>query len=185
MDIGNRVRNYRKNKNWTILDLSKKAGVTSSMISQIERNICSPSLSLLRKIAEAFEIPVWVLLYDDEMNEPSLIRKKDRKTIAIGDNGQLIQAYLTPRRNQFNGKDHQLEIIYDEWAPGLEGGFMQHKGEEAVFILHGQLEAVIGDNTYLLNEGDCIFYLPEVPHNLKNVGTETVQFLTIITPPEF
>lgn len=70
--------------------------------------------------------------------------------IAIGEGGLLKQAYLTPRLKQFNGRDHQLEIIYDEWAPGVEGGFMQHKGEEAVFILSGLLEATIEEESYQL-----------------------------------
>lgn len=185
MDIGSRVRTFRKNKNLTIRDLSKKAGVTSSMISQIERNLCNPSLSLLRKIADTFEIPVWVLLYDDKSAHPSLIRKDERNIIAIGKDGGLKQAYLTPRLKQFNGQDHQLEIIFDEWAPGVEGGFMQHKGEEALYILSGQLEVTIEEESYLLDEGDCLFYLAEVPHNLQNAGQNVVKFLTIITPPEF
>lgn len=185
MDIGNRIRTLRKAKKMTIRDLAEQIDVTSSMISQVERNICNPSLSLLRKVADVFGMPVWVLLHFEDGQEHNLIRKKDRKMIAIGENGRLKQAYLTPRRKQFNGKDHQLEIIYDEWEPGTEGGFFQHAGEEAVFILSGELEAVVEEDSYLLMEGDCLFYLAETPHNLRNSGDTTVRFLTIITPPEF
>lgn len=185
MDIGTRIKNLRKSKRLTIKELAEKSGVTGSMISQIEHNTCNPSLALLRKVAEAFEMPVWVLLYDESEGEHNLIRQSDRRMIAIGEDGQLKQAYLTPRRKQFNGQDHQLEIIYDEWAPGVEGGFIQHKGEEAVFILSGQLDAIIVDKVYTLTDGDCLFYLANVPHNLKNSGHTTVKFLTIVTPPEF
>ena len=184
MDIGERVRQLRKFQKLTIRDLADRVGVTSSMISQIERNTCNPSLSLLRKVAEALDTPIWMLLYD-ESAEYNLIRKEKRNIIAIGEGGLLKQAYLTPHRKQFNGHDHQLEVIYDEWGPGVDGGFQQHYFEEEIFILSGQLEATIADKIHILNEGDCLFYLSETPHKLRTVGKTTVKFLTIITPPEF
>ena len=187
MDIGSRVRSIRKSKNLTIGDLAEKAGVTNSMISQIERNICNPSLLLLRKVAEALDMPVWVLLYEEEedSNELFLFRKNQRKIIALGENNQQLQAYLTPQTKQIHGRDHQLEIIYDEWVPGVDGGFMKHHGEEAVFVLSGELEAIIADKSAVLQEGDCLFYFADSPHCLKNAGSKPVKFLTIITPPDF
>ena len=184
MDVGERVRQLRKSQKLTIRDLADRVGVTSSMISQIERDTCNPSLSLLRKVAEALDTPIWMLLYD-ESAEYNLIRKNKRNMISIGEGGSLKQAYLTPHRKQFNGRDHQLEVIYDEWGPGVDVGFQQHKGEEAIFILSGQLEATVADDVHILNEGDCLFYLSETPHKLRNIGQTIVQFLTIITPPEF
>lgn len=186
MDIGAKIREIRKSKKISIRSMAEQAEVSASMISQIERNLCNPSLLLLRRIAEILDMPIWALLYDEEKSTASLIRKEDRQLINIDKEGRLKQAYLTPKLNtRIEENERELEIIYDEWEPGVSSGFMTHKGEEAVYVLSGKLEASIGSDVFALSEGDCLFYDPETPHQLGNNSETTVKFLTIITPATF
>lgn len=188
MDVGKKIREMRQAKKISIRSMAEQTGVTASMISQVERNLCSPSLLLLRNISEVLGIPVWFLLYDSDKPHTALTRKDERKLINIDKEGRLKQAYLVPvpgRRIEEDDHESQLEVIYDDWESGAASGFISHKGEEAVFLLAGKLEVSVGDDVVILNEGDCITYFADTPHQLKSIGDENAQFLTIITPATF
>lgn len=188
MDIGKKIREMRQAKKISIRSMAEQTGVTPSMISQVERNLCSPSLLLLRNISEVLGIPVWFLLYDSDKPHTALTRKDERMLINIDKEGKLKQAYLVPaqgRRIEEEDHESQLEVIFDDWQPGAASGFISHKGEEAVFILSGKLEVSVGDDVIVLNEGDCVTYFADTPHQIKSIGDENAQFLTIITPATF
>ncbi|MDF2616737.1 MAG: sinR [Sedimentibacter sp.] len=63
--IGEKIRNIRKSKSLTIVELSEKIDVTSGYISQIERDLISPSLAVLKRLSQALEVPLSVLFMED------------------------------------------------------------------------------------------------------------------------
>lgn len=183
MDLGARIRLVRTDKNISIKELAEAVSVSPSMISQIERNLCNPSLPLLKHIAQSLELPLWGLLYEEELST-RVIRKDNRKIITVSDNGKMQQAYLTPNRNLLKDKNQGLEIIHNEWKKESSSGFFNHAGEEAIYVLEGSIEITIGEESYILEQDDCIYYEASVPHNV-HVLSDVAKFLAIITPPSF
>ena len=74
--LGKRIRDLRQSKNMRILDLANMTGLTSSMISQVERSGISPSIETLKKIGNALDVPVGYFFEEDNeditQNEQSL-----------------------------------------------------------------------------------------------------------------
>ena len=76
--IGDRVRENRKSKKYTLEQLAEASGLTASYISQMERNLTEPSISSLRKIAQVLQVPISSFLEEDQAHT-QLIRKQKRK----------------------------------------------------------------------------------------------------------
>lgn len=75
--LGERIRNFRKNKSITLQQLSDETGLSIGYISQIERNLVDPSLSSLRKISKSLDIPTYLLMetekYSDDLTTKTVM----------------------------------------------------------------------------------------------------------------
>ena len=93
--IGEKIKSIRMEKGITAKDLAIKAEVTPGYISQIERNLISPSLSVLMRIAEGLEIPLVSLFSQEEQEEVTVIAKDKRTKIQFADINMEYQ-FVTP-----------------------------------------------------------------------------------------
>jgi quercetin dioxygenase-like cupin family protein len=83
--------------------------------------------------------------------------------------------------------NRDMEIIQGRLEPGgvtCETP-LPHPGEEATLVLKGKMEIQVGSETYILEEGDCIYYYASLPHKITNVGEGELVFVSAITPPKF
>ena len=58
--LGEQVRNVRKSRGITLKELAERTGLSIGYISQIERDLTDPSLSTLRKLSEALDVPTYL-----------------------------------------------------------------------------------------------------------------------------
>lgn len=93
--IGEKIKFIRTEKGITGKELAEKAEVTPGYISQIERNLISPSLSVLMRIAEVLEIPLVSLFTEEEEEQVTVIRKDKRTKIQFADINMEYQ-FATP-----------------------------------------------------------------------------------------
>ena len=82
MTVGKRIKEIRKKKKLTLRELSKKADISISFISDIENGRSNPSLERLKSIAAALDTPVSVLLGESVSDEVS--EKNDTESSSIG-----------------------------------------------------------------------------------------------------
>lgn len=189
MDIGSTIRELRHLKQMTLDELSKKSNVSVSLLSMIERNKSVPTVRTLEKAVDALGTTISTLFGDIEDTKRESIKskrvailpKKKRKKLILGpERANAFYELLTPdyRRN--------LEIVYIHFPVGNnKGEFISHKGEECGIILEGRLKAYIGDQTFILEDGDCIYLDSSMPHCWQNVGEIEVRAFWINTPATF
>lgn len=72
MTIGQRIKNLRQKKNWTQKELGEKVGINWTNITRYEKDKIKPSVKMLRKFADALEVPADKLVYDEEETKPDL-----------------------------------------------------------------------------------------------------------------
>ena len=82
MDVGKRLKSIRLIRNISQRELAKRAGVTNSTISMIEKNSVSPSISSLKKVLNGIPISL-VEFFTEENNEPEGNSIDDSKCISI------------------------------------------------------------------------------------------------------
>ena len=113
--IGDRIREARKRKSITLNQLAERSGLTASYISQAERNLAEPSLSSLRKLAGALQVPLYYFL-DDEIPQVQVTRADQRRKLALPDS-DIIYEYLTPV-GASETEPPKLEVIVLRLNPG-------------------------------------------------------------------
>ncbi len=182
--LGKKVREIRISKGLKLSELAKKTGLSTSYISLLERALTSPSISSLRKIAEALETPLFHFLIEENKSS-ILIRKDERKKLALP-NSNIIHEYVTPISVDNQVKPKQ-EIIYTELDPGCWSSdeAMGHRADECLLVLEGKIEVQVGMESYILNEGDSLYIEEMLPHRYYTMSDTKAKLISALVPPNF
>ncbi len=189
MEIGEKIKELRIQNGFTLEELSKRSDVSISLLSMVERNMSAPTVRTLDRIVKAFGTTISNFYRDMENaridksspDKVTVIHKADRKKLVLGpERAKAYYELLTPDYRR------KLEIIYIHFPVGRnEGDFISHEGEECGVILEGRLKAYVGNRTYILEEGDCIYLDSSTPHRWENIGAIEVRAFWINTPATF
>lgn len=175
--LGRRIRALRSERGLTLTGLAARVGITRSFLSSVERGVAYPSLLVLRSIAAALEVPVFLLFTAPEANG-IVVRKGSRKAIRPP-GAPLSYELVSPDLRR------KIEMIIVHLKPGLDSAAMAHVGEECALVLKGRVAITVGDVEYELGEGDSIYYDSGLPHKARAVGDEPAEIVSAITPPNF
>lgn len=180
-DLGLTIRRLRESRQLSLKEVAARSGLTQSFLSQVERNLTSPSVASLRKVAQAFGVPLTELFQGPVIPENRVVRRAERRQL-IHPSRQWRDYLLTP---SLTGK---LQVILSVIEPGGGSGeepYAHDSDEECVVILRGRLEFWVGPDRYLLEEGDSIVFESRIPHRNRNAGPEQAEVLWITTPPSY
>ena len=182
---GRRIREMRKRRGLTLKEVAEATGYTIGHISQIERDLKSPSLVALRKIAACLDCSeVWLIMGDSELSAKSPEEGKNSK-----------ESYLVRKENRIPMKIPEIDVSYSIFTPSklpnaqeaqITGLIVRLKPntwvtekmishgnyDESLLLLKGELELRIDNSTYMIYEGDS-FYIPKnCLHNYLNTSNE-------------
>lgn len=188
MSLGEKIRGQRMKLGLKGLDLAEKSGLSPGFISQIERGLVNPSVSTLKRIGDALNIPIGVLFEEPDSKEEEkefsvskspVVYENQRKMLSP--NKGVIFYLLNP---DLSG---DIEFILDIFEPGATTGeeLYTHQGEECGLILEGELEVQLEDKKYLLKKGDSITFKSTILHKKTNTGKTKSISIWANTPPWF
>lgn len=180
LQLGTRIRSLRQARHLTLRDVADRAGVTESFLSQVERDVTSPSIATVHKIARALDLSISQLFAEDAATG-RVVRRKDRRRVAYAGLG-AVDEFLT------SNMAGRLQMIMTTIEPGGGTGaepYTHDSDEEVVVVLAGTLDLWVGDEHYVLHEGDAITFPSRLPHWNANQGEEPVTVLFCMTPPSF
>ena len=182
---GSRIREMRKKRGLTLKAVADATGYTIGHISQIERDLKSPSLVALRKIAACLKCSeVWLIMDDSELSAKSpeegkkskesyLIRKENRIPMKIPEI-DVSYSIFTPSKLP-NAQEAQMTGLIVRLKPNTwvtEKMISHGNYDESLLLLKGELELRIDNSTYMIYEGDS-FYIPKnCLHNYLNTSNE-------------
>lgn len=181
VELGGLIQRLRLEASISIGSLALSAGLSSGLVSQIERGLGNPSYTTLIKLAHALHVPVGKFFGGEEPDERvSLVRVGDRRRLLLSER-DLVYELLTP---SMNGKLGMLQV---QIAPGWSNESVPyvHEGEECVTITEGELLIVIGGTRYLLATGDSLTYDSSAPHWYRNDTDSPAVLIGAMTPPSF
>jgi len=179
--FGKKLRTIRERRGITMKALAAAAGVSESLISQIERNLVSPSLDTLVSIVDVLEIDLEYLFHElKQKRKVSLVRPGGRNRHTIDG-----VTYEQISKTSDGPPEHQIEAVLITLPPGMEKGSREygHRGRELGFILAGTGSLEYGTEVYDIAEGDGISFASDIPHTLKNLGERPLEAVWIIAPP--
>ncbi|EIK54809.1 transcriptional regulator [Stutzerimonas stutzeri TS44] len=182
MDVGVRLQTIRKLKGLSQRELAKRAGVTNSTISMIEKNSVSPSISSLKKVLGG--IPMSLVEFfspDFEQDSDTQVVYKASELIDISDGAVSMKLV---------GKAHPgraIAFLDETYPPGADTGLdmLAHQGEETGMLVEGRLELTVAGQTYLLETGDSYYFESSKPHRFHNPFDAPARLISATTPANF
>lgn len=180
--LGAFLRAIRMERNLTIKDVAQKAGISSSLLSQIERNRISPSLDTLLQILEVYGVsPDKFFKTYETSSTVEIIKSSERKMI----HRKGFKYEKLSGRSQTKG-NHSFNAFFLQLEPGAKRGdpVNGHLGRELGIVLSGQAQLKYGDEIYDLSIGDSVSFFSEIPHRLINTGETNFQAYWIVTPAD-
>lgn len=180
--IGLTVKAERTRAELTLAELSMKSGVSSPMISKIERGQVSASLATLSSIADAIGIPIINFFAGTvEIGEVSFVRQNEGINVQRA-GSTYGHGYKELGRIMAGGVE--IEIYAVTYQGDVSGTpIFQHVGAEAMHCLQGELTYRVGKGVYELKPGDTLSFEASIPHGPQRVGENVAQFLTVIARP--
>ncbi|MDX1414909.1 MAG: XRE family transcriptional regulator [Candidatus Promineifilaceae bacterium] len=179
MELGQKIKERRKEMGLSLRDLAAEVDLTASFLSQVERDVASPSIESLRKISQALDVPVFYFLLEPSGPSP-VVRHNERRKLA------MPEAHVTYELLTQDVK-RKMGIVLAELEPheGTVPLVKYPNTEECIYVLEGELEVCLGTDAYHLTEGDTIYFDGVLLQSIAPKGEKTVRYLSIITPPIF
>jgi transcriptional regulator with XRE-family HTH domain len=210
MQIGDKLRALRLENRTTLVELSRKAGVSKSLLSRIERGHSVPTLTTLEKITAALGVDLGRFFSNHQAED--LDSSSERSALHMVPGNQSLDA--VPMVNENGSKiisvthqdqrrklimpwggyyemlcpdmQHKIEFIFINYPVGKRATELySHEGEECGIILQGKFRGIIGDREFVLEAGDSIYYASSIPHRWENAGDVEAKAIWAITPPSF
>ncbi|MDR2740769.1 MAG: XRE family transcriptional regulator [Treponema sp.] len=179
--FGEKIRAVRERRGHTLREVAEAAGVSESLVSQIERNRVSPAIDTLLALADALDLDL-EYLFEDYRRDRSvhLVRRSGR--MAFARPGVLYER-LAQLEGQGGDGIEAYCITIDPMAK-TQGREYGHPGWELGILEEGRGELTVGNATYTLEAGDSVSFRAESPHVLANTGESPLKVFWIISPPK-
>jgi transcriptional regulator with XRE-family HTH domain len=179
MNIGEKIKFLRLSNQLTQEELADRCELSKGFISQLERDLTSPSIATLRDILECLgtDLPRF---FQEQAEAKVVFTDEDFAIKEDPETGSDI-CWLIP-----NAQKNEMEPILVTIKPG--GNTYPdnpHEGEEFGYVLEGSIIIVLGQRRIKARRGDSFMINPSVPHFLENPGKKTARVLWISTPPSF
>ena len=180
MEIGSKIKRLRVRLGLTQEELAARTELTKGFISQLERDITSPSIATLMDILEALGTNVSEFFSDREDDGVLVYSAEDMFIKEDEEAGVSIRWLVT------NAQRNALEPILVTLAPGASTEADDpHEGEEFGYVLSGTITLISGEQKRKVRRGDAFYFRPTGVHYLTNSGKRSAEVLWVSTPPSF
>ena len=181
LQLGQNIQKLRLEQGLSLSKLSALAGITPSMLSQIENAQVNPSVNTLRSIAQVLHVPMF-LLFKDAPGESPVVHPDNRRIIGNKNEPDVHYEILTA---DLTGN---IEFCLMEILPKKSSyrDAMSHSGEEVAYMLSGQwAELELDGVLHRMEPGDSVRIAPNTPHVWHNPSEDVAKIIFAITPPTF
>lgn len=177
MNFGGKIKRLRVANSLTLEELANRCELTKGFLSQVERNLTSPSISTLEDILEALGTNLREF-FDERDDEQVIFSTKD---YFINEQDLYTISYIVP-----NAQKNDMEPIYVELQKGAKTVEIEpHEGQEFGYVLAGKVQLHYGDQVYSLKKGQTFYIKGDKNHFLTNEDQTVAKVIWVSTPPSF
>ncbi len=179
MEIGEKIKRLRFKNGLTQEELADRCELTKGFISQMERDLTSPSIATLVDILESLGTNLQEF-FNETLDEKVVFTKDD---VFESENEDLnyILKWIIP-----NAQKNIMEPILMELGPsGRTKEDYPHEGEEFGYVMNGSILLHIGKDKYKVKKGESFYYKANSNHYIENTGKTIAKVIWVSTPPSF
>lgn len=176
--LGRIIKEHREMQNLSQGEIARTAGISPSMLSQIERGLTSPSIETLIAVCDALRLdPSRLFAQLRTRQEVTHLREGERQILQ--QNGVLYES-LAFSPDPCKPVENFLLTVPPGKSLGNNGS--SHDGVESAYVLDGTAVLYAGDEVYVLSPGDSVIFRASLSHRLENNGTVPFRALMTMTP---
>lgn len=177
MDIGRKLKQLRIRNDLTLEELASRSELTKGFLSQVERNLTSPSVSTLEDILEALGTDL-ASFFKDSKEEQIVFHEDD---FFVDEQEEYTIHWIIP-----NAQKNEMEPMILTLKPNAVSQVIDpHIGEEFAYVLSGRVVLVNGEKEYTLKKGETFYIGGKYQHYIKNNSKSEAKVLWVTTPPMF
>lgn len=187
--IGAKIKSIRESRQLSVGEVAERSGLSAGQIERIEGDVDFPSLAPLIKIARVLGVRLGTFLDDQNELGPVVCRKRDSETeegIGFTNNAPQGRKHMSYHALSSDKSGRHMEPFLIEIEPSAEGEefvLSTHEGEEFIYVLEGVVEINYGKTTYVLEEGDSIYYDSIVAHHVHAATGSRARILGVVYTP--
>lgn len=179
-EIGPRLKSLREQHGLSIRELSRRSGVSPSLISDAERGKVEPSVGVLKRLATVLGVNLTYFFSRPGAAGETVVRAGERRQLSK----------LRGVTYELAGPEHVrvLEPIFARLDAGAnmdDRTSMAHEGHEWGMVLRGRLKVWVGSEVYFLDPGDSIYLASSVPHRVANPTDDVTEYIWVNSPATF
>lgn len=177
ISVGRKIRQLRERKNLSQQAMAEQSGLSRNTLSLIERGQSSPTVSTLKRLADALNVDINAFF--DTLDKTNIIFTKSGQRMSLQLSGciladlgvGLIEQYVTP--------------LFLRLDPGARSGNpVSHEGQDFVFCLRGKVLFKVNMHTFVLDPGDSLLFDAHLDHGFQNSGMEEAELLIVLSAPQ-
>jgi transcriptional regulator with XRE-family HTH domain len=179
MNIGQKIKELRIQKSLTQEELADRAELSKGFISQLERDLTSPSIATLVDILQCLGTNLEEF-FSGTSSEQVVFKKTDYFEKYDGELKNLVK-WIIP-----NAQKNMMEPILLTLDPG--GSTYPdnpHEGEEFGYIISGSIILHIGNRSFKAKKGESFYFIANKQHYITTSEKSGASLLWISTPPSF
>ncbi|MDE3070952.1 MAG: helix-turn-helix transcriptional regulator [Acidobacteriota bacterium] len=178
--VGARVRALREASSLSLRELSARSGVSTPMLSQVERGETSPTLTVAARIAAGLDLRLSQLLRLDEGGAVTIVRRGERRRGGGARKGHRFEILTAARPGE--RAELSLHELAAGGATGGPGDPPMHEpgSRETALVESGSVVLVCDGERHELAAGDCVTFDSDLPHHFENPSAEPAVFLATV-----
>lgn len=179
MNIGEKIKDLRVKKSLTQQELADRCELTKGFISQVERDLTSPSIATLVDILEG--LGTSLKEFFNEAEQEKIVFEKADVFETVNEELKYVLHWIIP-----NAQKNSMEPIMVTLEPGGKTKEdYPHEGEEFGYVLQGSINLNLGDKKYKVQKGESFYFKTNRNHYVENVGNTKAALIWVSTPPNF
>jgi transcriptional regulator with XRE-family HTH domain len=187
LKLGEKVKDLRLQKRYTLRQVAGNTGLSIALLSQIENNAVSPPVATLLRIARALDVTIGYFFREEESKDKAVVVRKNERKKAFrrryaqhGEGGYTYEALAYTR----NAKHMEPFLVEFEPKQKEELTFLNHRGEEFLFLFRGRLAFHYDRDEIVLDSGDSLYFDSGVPHAFRALRGKKAQGIVIVYSEE-
>ena len=161
----------------TLEELANRSELTKGFLSQLERDLTSPSIATLENILEALGTNLKDFFSEDE--DEQIVFSKDDFFENTQDDYKI--SYIIPNAQKNEMEPILIELKEDKKSMEID----PHDGEEFGYVIQGKVTLVNGEEEYDVKKGETFYLKGNLPHYIINKNDTLAKVIWVSTPPIF
>ncbi len=178
--LGQAIRERRRERNLTLVELAVEVGLSQPFLSQVENGRARPSMMSLYRIAHALDTTPQAFFGGPvgDLATPTLLRSDKARSLDVTSTKSESSCHL------LLAGDTPFHVLEFDGLPKEFVEYWEHDGFEAIYVIDGRVEVDIDGELSRLGPGDFLSYSSRLPHRLRSISRQRARVLLVETKVE-